>query len=332
MSVPPTPPVGGPPQGPLATGQAVSAASAPTPLAQAPDPVATLMARAVDAVRADAAVRQSGMGSLMADLRPALASPNLPPDVKAAIRQVMAFGLNAEAALDTAMLKAAVARSGLFLEAQLARTPAAAPGDLKAALLVLHGALVAAGAANLARPPRTASAPPSKGGVVASQPVREAALSPDDSTEQLLAVLRDKAEQAVARQTLHQLASTPDEVSGGRWMFELPVLTAQGGTVAQFAVDRDEAHTGPDGQPTWRARFALDIPPLGPVQVHLRLHDGRCTAVLWVERQDSLMHLRDQSADLAYALSGDVVVHGGAPSTASQVPPPPPGQLLDRKS
>src|SRR5262245_28178988 len=135
MSVPPTPPVGGPPQGPLVTGQAVQATVAATPLAQAPDPVATLLQRAVDAARADAAIRQSGLGSLVADLEPALASPGLPPEVRSAIRNVLAQALSTDPPPDAAALKAAIARSGLFLEGRLATAPGAPPNDLKAALL-----------------------------------------------------------------------------------------------------------------------------------------------------------------------------------------------------
>lgn len=330
MSVGPTPPVGGPPPGPLATGQAVSAAAAATPLAQAPDPVAPLMQRAVEAARADGAIRQSGQGPLLADLSRALESPHLPATLKAAIRQLLAFGLNAGAPPDAAALRAAVARSGLFLEARLAQTPTAPPYDMKAALLALSQALTAAGATSPGRPARATAAPPTRGGAVAGQAARAAILKADDPPEQQLAILRDETDQALARQTLHQLASLPDD-SGQRWMFELPMMTPQGAAVAQFAIERDDPGPGggPDAAPAWRARFALDIPPLGPVLVHVRLQGERSTAVLWVDRAESLAHLREQAPRLAQALSGDVVVHPGAPPSA---PPPAPGALVDRSS
>lgn len=328
MSVGPTPPVGGPQQGLPATGQAAPAAAAPTPLAQAPDPVATLTARAVDAARADAAIRQAGMGALLADLPPALASATLPASLKAAIRQVLAFALPASAAADPTALKAAIARSGLFFEAQLAQTPGSPPADMKAALLGLQGALIAAGAAASTRPSRTPAPPPARGGGVAVQSLAAAILSPDDAPEQQLLTLRDETEQALARQTLHQLASLPDETAGARWSFELPLLTPQGATIAQFAVERDDAGTTTGAPPAWRARFALDIPPLGPVQVALSLREGRSSAALWVDRPDSLALLRGQAVDLADALGGDVAIHPGAPAT----PQPPPGQLVDRSS
>ena len=330
MSVPPTPPVGGLPQGPLVTGQAVPATAAPTPLAQAPDPVATLLQRAIDAARADAAIRQAGLGSLVADLEPALASPGLPPEVKAAIRNVLSQALATDPPPDAAALKAAIARSGLFLEGRLAATPGAPPNDLKAALLLLQQALAAAGMVASRRSPKAPVPPPSRGGAVVGQAPRAAGVRAEDPAAHMLQALGDETDQALARQTLHQLASLPDEQGGARWMFELPMMTPQGAAVAQFAVDRDAPGGGEtDPPPSWRARFALDIPPLGPVRVHLRLHDGRSSAVLWVERADSLALLREQSGDLAEALAGDVTIQPGAPP---QPQAPPPGGLVDRSS
>lgn len=329
MSVGPTPPVGSPVQGLLVTGQAVPATAAPTPLAQAPDPIATLLARAVDAARADAAIRQSGMGALMADMQPALSSAALPANVRAAIRQVLAMALPTDTAPSVAMLKAAIARSGLFMESHIAQTPGAAPNDMKAALLVLQQALMAGGAILTSRPPRASTAPPSKGGVVAAQGPRAAATLADDIPERLLQILGDDTEHALARQTLHQIASLPDETSGARWMFELPMMTPQGASVAQFAIERDDPGAGSSAGPAWRARFAIDLPPLGPVHVHLRLHDGHSSTALWVEQPDSLALLREESPRLAGALGGDVVVHAGSPH-APQAPPP--GALVNRSS
>jgi hypothetical protein len=329
MSVGPTPPVGGLTQGPLVTGQAAQAAIAPTRLAQAPDPVSTLMQTAVTAARAEAAIRQSGQGPLLANLQAALASPNLPAHLKAAIRQVLSYGLNAGAGLDAAALRAAVARSGLFLEARLAQAAGSPPGDMKAALLGLQQALVAAGALPGIRPARASPPPPARGAPVVGQAARAASLRLDDPPEVQLALLREETEQALARQTLHQLASLPDE-GPGRWIFELPLLTPQGQAIAQFAIDRDDPPAGaPEAAPTWRARFALDIDPLGPVTVHLRLQAGRSSAVLWVERPDSLAQLQAQAQELSAALSGDVVFQRGAPPAAQA---PAPGALVDRSS
>jgi hypothetical protein len=324
----------GGPQSPLATGQAAGvtpvAPVAATP-SQAAGAVQPLMLRAVEAAQADAAIRQSGMGGLLADMEPALASRTLPTAIKAAVQQLVRFGLSSNAPPDAAALKAAVARSGLFLEAQLTQTPNAPPRDMKAALLMLQQALVAAGAAGGLRATKAPAPPPTKGGAVAPQAARVALLNADDAPEYQLATLREETEQALARNTLHQLASLPDDTANGRWMFELPVVTPQGAAVAQFAIERDapeDTGNGPRPAPTWRARFALDIPPLGPVHAHLRLKDGRCGAVLWVEDAGSFAWLQTQAADLAGSLGGDVTVRPGPPPA----PPLPPGRLVDRTS
>ncbi|MBL8555463.1 MAG: flagellar hook-length control protein FliK [Phenylobacterium sp.] len=329
-SVPPTSPLGGP-QSPLATNQAAGVAPVAATPSQAAGAVQPLLLRAVEAAQADAAVRQSGMGGLLADVEPALASRTLPTAIKAAVQQLVRFGLPAGAPPDAAALKAAVARSGLFLEAQLAQTPNTPPRDMKAALLILQQALVAAGAAGGLRATKAPSPPPTRGGAVAPQAARVALLRTGDSPEYQLAALREETEQALARQTLHQLASLPDETGGARWMFELPVATAHGAAVAQFAIERDPPEdAGGAERPvaTWRARFALDIPPLGPVHAHLRLKGGRCGAVLWVEEAGSFAWLQGRADGLAATLGGEVTIRPGPPPA----PPPPPGRLVDRTS
>jgi hypothetical protein len=323
----------GGPQSPLAVGQAagvtpVTPVAAPAQVAGAVQP---LLLRAVQAAQADAAIRQAAMGSLLADMEPALASRTLPTAVKAAVQQLAAFGLSSASPPDAAALRAAVARSGLFLEAQLAQRPATPPRDLKAALLVLQQALLAAGAAGGLRATKAPPPPPTRGGAVAAQAARAAGLNADDPPDYQLATLRGETEQALARQTLHQLASLPDEAGGSRWMFELPVATPHGPASAQFAIERDppeEAGGQAGPTQTWRARFALDLPPLGPIHAHLRLKDGRCGAVLWIEDPATLALLQDEAGELSDALAGGVTFRPGPPPA----PPPPPGRLVDRTS
>jgi hypothetical protein len=164
---------------------------------------------------------------------------------------------------------------------------------------------------------------------VKGQAPEAATLTARDPPARVSQVLRDETEQALARQTLHQLASVPDESGQTRWMFELPLMTPQGAAMAQFAVERDEAGRSESGEPTWRARFALDVPPLGPVEVHLRMQGERSQATLWVEREESLGQLQAQAGELTATFAGDVVFHAGTPPAP---PSGPPGQLVDRTS
>lgn len=335
-SVPPTSPLGGP-LNPLVTGQAQAAPPVAPVVAQAQvaGAVQTLTQQAVEAALADAAIRQSGMGALLADLAPALASPNLSPTLKQALARLATFGLRSDAAPDAAALKAAVARSGLFLEAQLAQTPASPPNDMKAALLVLQQALATAGATGGGRAAKASTPPPTRGAAISAQAAQAAALRGDEPAPHELAVLRDETDQALARLTLHQLDSLPDPARGARWTFELPLLTPQGATVAQFEVERyppEEMAGREHPEPAWRARFALDAPPLGPVHVHLRLRDGRRGAVLWVQEAGALALLREEADRLAAALGGEVTLRPGPPPAPAAEQAPAPGRLVDRSS
>lgn len=305
---------------PAAVAAALAEAASPVP----PDPVQ----QAVTAARADAAVRQGGLGTLMADLQRALESPALPPGLRAAVGQVLARQLPTDPPITGESLRRAVAESGLFLEARTA-SAGAAPLDLKAALLMLQQALTAAGARPPARLQRPGGPPPTPDGATSAERPAAPTISKTDDADTLLRHLRGDVEQALARQTLHQLASLP---AGGapHWMFELPLATPQGPAIAQFAIEPDDDGPGADGAtaPAWQARFSIDLAPLGPVHVRLRMADGQGHVTFWAEQPDGLDRLRARGAELVRALGGEVAFHAGAPQTLA----PPAGQLVDRRS
>lgn len=293
-----------------------------------PAPAASEVQQAVAVARAEAAGRQAALGPVLADLARALDAPALPPTLKAAISRVLAFQTPTDRPPTGETIRMAVAQSGLFLEANLA-AGRPAPMDLKAALLVLQQAL----ALDPTRPPprRAPTAntpPPTREGVQAGQPAATARLDPEAEPAELSHQLRGGVDQALARQTLSQLASRPD---GGppHWMCELPLATPQGPAVAPFVIEADEPRSGADdAAPVWRARFALDLPELGPVHVNLRMAGGRTTATLWAEAPETLSRLRERGDELAGQLGGDVAFRAGAPAGAA----PPPGRLLDHRS
>jgi hypothetical protein len=199
--------------------------------------------------------------------------------------------------------------------------------DLKAALLTLQRALAAAPAAEAPRTVRPlATPPPLREAALAPQAAAAAALSARDGLPVIVQHLAREVDQAVARQTLHQLASLPDGQTPA-WLFELPVATPHGTSVAQFEIDRDgrqwEAASGPEA---WRARFSVDIEPLGPVHVHLRLDGDRTAVTVWAERKEGLERLRGLGAELSQALSAEVIFHPGTPRR----PLPENGQFVDR--
>ena len=158
---------------------------------------------------------------------------------------------------------------------------------------------------------------------------------PHESAERLLAA----TEGALARTTLLQAASLPDQQpqridATQRWSFEVPFVSPQGTAVAQFEVSRDPQGTKSDRQlPTWRARFSLDVEPMGPVHALVALAGARASVTLWAERHATAARLNDNAAMLNEALRAaalepaDVLFRVGAPPNVARQAP---GRFMDR--
>jgi hypothetical protein len=287
-------------------------------------------------------------GSAPAALGGALSAPA--DDVKAALivlRNVLKIWLAADPSVAPA--PGAVPR------------PAALAELARAALAALpHGSAPSAAApddAHDAAPRVSAPPPPYRGAPTAAQPSAAPSISADMTPRDIGKVLLGETDAAIARQTLLQAASLPDHLSatsanpanaaqnlnvrvdptGSRWLFEVPFATPQGSTVAQFEIARD-GHRGPAEavKPAWRARFSLDLDPIGPVHAQIALTGTRAAVTLWAERPETSARLRDNAGQLAEALRqaelepGDVLVRAGTPPR-----PPGPvasGRFLDRAS
>ena len=143
---------------------------------------------------------------------------------------------------------------------------------------------------------------------------------------------------ALSRLTLLQAASTAagprpaGALQGPQWLFEIPLTTPQGAAVAQFEVRREQAAAAAgDGEPVWRARFSLDLEPMGAVHARVSLSGARARVSLWAEKGETADRLAAQRGDLAQALGEDdlvaqVAVFPGAPDAA----PPGAGRFLDK--
>jgi len=203
-------------------------------------------------------------------------------------------------------------------------------------------------AQNVANPPP----PPYRGAPTAGQPASTPSISADMAPRDIGKVLLNEADAALARQTLLQAASLPDHVaaslaangpvvrndpSGPRWLFEVPFATPQGPAVAQFEIARD-GHNAPAAGTAvaWRARFSLDVEPIGPVHAQIALTGSRAAVTLWAERPETSAKLRDNAPELANALRAaelepsDVLVRGGTPPRPREAAPS--GRFLDRAS
>lgn len=197
--------------------------------------------------------------------------------------------------------------------------------------------------------PRPASAPrpppPYAGGPTAAQPASESDLPPDLAPAELARRLLKDVGGAIARQELSQIASLPEgrhepdrpaEAKSPRWVFDLPFQTPQGMAVAQFEINRDGgggSEAGREVERTWRARFSLDVEPLGPVHVQVALTGAMTRVGFWAERPDAMARLREGEATLNAALrqadlTPELAFHPGSPAAPATAP----GRFVDRAS
>jgi flagellar hook-length control protein FliK len=228
--------------------------------------------------------------------------------------------------------------------------PRAADGTAK----VLPGLVVADGLAKAlpesavaatADPPRAPGPPPPyHGDSPSAQAVAAPTIAADAPPAEIAQQLLSQTDAALARHTLMQVASLPDQAHaaagprtdapGPQWLFEIPFVTRQGTSLAQFEIGRDGRAVTADGRAIWRARFSLDVEPIGPVHVQVALLGERAAVTLWAEREASAAQLRDSAPMLSEALRraelepGEIQCRTGAPAA----PRPAAGRFLDRAS
>jgi hypothetical protein len=192
-------------------------------------------------------------------------------------------------------------------------------------------------------PPRPP--PPYAGGPTTAQAAAPSDLPKDMPAAELARHLLKDVGGAIARQELSQIASLPEphheaeravETRSSRWVFDLPFQTPQGVAVAQFEINKDGgggAEGAREVERTWRARFSLDVEPLGPVHVQIALTGAMTRVGLWAERPEAMARLRAGEEALNAALrqaelTPEVAFHPGAPAAA----PTALGHFVDRET
>lgn len=317
-------------------GQAAQVKTAPR---QAPAlPLAQTQGQALATAMRSALTRQSGLAPLLADLGQALQAQALSPPARAAAMQMLAQLVPLDPKVDAADIKRALKGSGLFLEANLAAHPEASPigSDLKAALLVLRQAL---GPTPNRRAPGATPRPPYGGAPTSAQRAALPSLPLEAGAGAIGETLAAETQGALAHLDLLQLASLPEPERPGeptRWMFETPLQTPQGPSVAQFEISRDGGGgqgREDDREPLWRARFSVDFEPVGPVDAQLAFEGDLARVSLWVARGPVADRLRAAQPALAQALAAanlqlEMAVHSGPPPQ----PATPSGRLLDQSA
>jgi len=306
-----------------------------------------------------AAAHQGGLAPLFADLAEVLARLSIPARVRAAAAQALALrpAMETAAASD---LATAFSRSGILLEARLAAAAGGAAGvspsdDLKAALLVLRQALAMwlYGEASPAPPMASEDAdrgsaachvpPPYRGAPTSAQPAAAPSLVAEMTLRHVGKLLLAENDAALARLILLQAASLPEDgdahppsdLSGPCWNFEVPFALAQGTAIAHFEIACDLRRETGGREAAWRARFSMDVEPVGPLHAQVWLAGRRAAVQLWAERASSAGWLRAELGALTAALSeagldtGAVLVRHGSPPRAGEGAS---GRFLDRAS
>lgn len=236
-------------------------------------------------------------------------------------------------------------QAGLLAEDAIAEEPLTSP-LLEAKTVVARG--YGAPAADIAR---SKIPPPYAGGpMVGQKPAPPAGLA-DQSPADIVRGLLKGTGGALARQDLMQIASLPEpqhhgeaetaeaRPQGARLNLDLPFVTSQGVAVAQFEISHDGGGSGGGAagpaERTYRARFSIDVEPLGPVHALVTLTGARARVSLWAERAETIARLRAGEESLGAALrqaelSPEVAVHSGAPPAPGGASPL--GHFVDQAS
>jgi hypothetical protein len=204
--------------------------------------------------------------------------------------------------------------------------------------LLGKAALPPAGSSVSAGPP-----PPYRGAPLAPQAPVAPALAEDMAPRAVAEKLIAGTDAALARQTLLQVASLPDAGSldaprdtAPRWTFEVPFATSQGTGVVPFEISRDGRTFEPQAQgAAWRARFSLDLEPMGPVHALVTLTGERASVTLWAERAPTASQLNENARLLGDALRAaelqpsELSFRVGSPRATTAAAP---GRFMDRAS
>ncbi len=249
---------------------------------------------------------QDGYAPLLATLSTLAQRPvmrQLPADVRAALA-LLEQALRTPAEITRGEgLGEAIRRSGLFFESHLlaphGARPTPAADDWKGALLRLAGLLDQHAAA----PPTSARGdidPPLLQRGLQPQPRLSLPMMPvDDDVTTLLTRLHGDVRAALARIEIAQLAASANQASA--WMVEIPLLGKDGHDILQIKLEHSTDTL--DGGQGWTLGFALDLPPLGPVQGELQLREPRLSVRLWAERIETAQRLERQFTPLRQRLA-----------------------------
>lgn len=248
--------------------------------------------------------RQSSPAPLLANLswlaRDAANRTSLPGNITAAIANLWRNLPDAELLSDPQTLQHALALSGGFLEAELARANQADAADIqqdfKAQLLALREQLksfkLTSSNTPSAAPPGPLPMLQAALNAIATGPASLAVL---DSTAAQLGELKQQTEGALARLTTTQLVNASAAQSGAMaWLIEVPIRRDDRAELLRFKFER-EARRQAGTEPGWTVEVAMDLGMNGALHAHVSLNGSRLS-----------VRLRSDSATLVEALTREL--------------------------
>jgi hypothetical protein len=212
-------------------------------------------------------------------------------------------------------LREAIKNAGPFFERKLAAgapppdIDAALDGDLKAGLLRLADVL-----GTLTRAPGTSSAdaePSAASQRPAPQRAAPRAHAAPPRAEPIapeLLALEDDVRAALARVTLHQLASLPqDESSPPQWLLDIPVRNGERFDIVHLHVFREPKPRDPRYPPAWCVRLSFDLATLGPIDVLVTYFALAVSVSVWARESATAMLFERHLEQLKTRLLADGV-------------------------
>ncbi|MFE8069535.1 flagellar hook-length control protein FliK [Marinobacteraceae bacterium S3BR75-40.1] len=222
---------------------------------------------------------------------------------------------------EVAAIRDWVARSGVFAEAQLARTVSegkqAPPDNLKTALLNLARVLMQTdveSAATQMRQLRPVTSPELlQQPLQFPQPLQAPPQGGKETMDsgQMLRLLAGMLNRITTQQLHTQTLSLPTPQDGGMapptptWLLEIPWFGNSGPKVAELRLERHELEKEQEEEEKrkkakkrtaqWRLALALDLDNLGPVFFDLAVEPGSVAATIWAQRETTWRLVREET-------------------------------------
>ncbi len=235
---------------------------------------------------------------------------SLPRAVVQAAAQLWHALPEADSLAEPAALQTAIARSGVFLESDLAahRGPPDArfASDLKTLLLALDRALQAQGArpaSARAEDAMPVPVPTARGPLTAltGAPATLAVL--DEPTQQLNELAR-QTDGALARLTTVQISNSAPDPAVQSMLIDLPVRHEERAAVLRLKIERDGSRRGAgDGADAWTVEAAVDLGAIGALHAKVTLTGKRIGVQLRAESPAIVAALAQRADELEAVLA-----------------------------